>query len=180
MNMLKLLTVGFFSLLLSTSFAQLSFQPTKLSERIYVGGGGGLGGGRDVFGNRFTRITVTPMIGYLITDQFSAGTSLSYININYSDLGFRYKQYGVMPFLRYNINDLFLMTEFNLINVPSLNFNGQYDISERLTVTRLLAGAGYSMPVGGRSRVNAVGMYDLAYKRQYFSSPWVLRVFFTI
>ena len=123
----------------------------KLSDKIYVGGGGGLGGGRDVYGNRYTRIAITPLIGYRITDQFSAGTSLSYININYSDLGFRYKQYGAMPFLRYNINDLFLMTEFNLINVPSLSFNGQYDISDRLTVTRLLAGAGYSMPVGGRS-----------------------------
>ena len=177
---MRLFTIVLLVASFSTATAQLNFQPMKLSDKIYVGGGGGLGGGRDVYGNRYTRIAITPLIGYRITDQFSAGTSLSYININYSDLGFRYKQYGAMPFLRYNINDLFLMTEFNLINVPSLSFNGQYDISDRLTVTRLLAGAGYSMPVGGRSRVNAVGMYDLAYKRQYFASPWVLRVFFTL
>ena len=169
------------SLFLTTAQAQIEVgERSGWKDRVFVGGGGGLGGGTDVFGNRFFRVSVSPVIGYMVTDKVSAGTSVVYNSINYSDLGFKYKQYGLMPFIRYNLDDLFLTAEWNYLNVPRLSFNGQYDITERLNVTRVLAGAGYSKPVGGRSRVNVVGLYDLAYKRQYFASPWVLRVFFTL
>ncbi len=170
-------------LLLGITAAQAQIEVSERAawrDRVFFGGGGGLGGGNDVFGNRFFRISVSPVVGYMVTDKVSLGTSVVYNTINYSDLGFRYKQYGVMPFIRYNLDDLFLTAEWNYLNVPRLSFNGQYDVTERLNVTRLLAGAGYSKPVGGRSRVNVVGLYDLAYKREYFASPWVLRVFFTL
>lgn len=181
MTMRTLLHIFFITLGITAAQAQIEVgERAGWRDRVFVGGGGGLGGGTDVFGNRFFRISVSPVIGYMVTDKVSMGTSVVYNSINYSDLGFRYKQYGIMPFIRYNLDDLFLTAEWNYLNVPRLSFNGNYDVTERLNVTRMLAGAGYSKPIGGRSRVNVVGLYDLAYKRQYFASPWVLRVFFTL
>jgi len=147
-------------------------------DRLFVGGGGSLGGGTDRFGNRYFSYAVNPVLGYMVTPKISAGTAISYLSVNYSDIGVKYNQYGVMPFVRYNLEDLFLTAEVNYLNIPS--FGANYDVTERIFRTRVLVGAGYAVPVGGRTKFNVVGMYDLAYDRQYFLSPWVFRVFFTI
>jgi len=147
-------------------------------ERVFLGGGGGLGGGTDSYGNRYFSFSVTPVLGYMVTQKVSAGTGLSYQSVNYSDIGISYNQYGVMPFVRYNMDALFVTTELNYLNIPSLNSN--FDTTDRIYTTRLMAGAGYSVPVGGRTKLNVVGLYDLTYDRRYFVSPWVFRVFFSI
>ena len=148
-------------------------------DRVFTGGGGSLGGGTDRYGNKYFSFALTPMVGYMLTPKVSAGTSLTYQSINYSDVGVKYVQYGAMPFVRYNMDELFLTAEYNYLNIPVLN--AQYETTDRLFASRLLVGAGYSVPIGGRARLNMVGMYDLLYKpNQYFLSPWVFRVFFSI
>lgn len=147
-------------------------------DRVFVGGGGGLGGGTDRFGNRYFSFSVTPVLGYMVTPKISSGSGFSYQSVNFSDIGIKYNQFGVMPFVRYNMDALFLTTEFNYLNLPTLNSN--YDTTDRIFTTRFLAGAGYAVPVGSRTKVNMVGLYDLAFDRRYFVSPWVFRVFFSI
>lgn len=173
-----LLVLFIFSTLLKVSAQKDIGERAPWRERIFVGGGGGLGGGTDNFGNRYFSFSVTPVLGYMVTQKISAGSGFSYQNISYSDIGFNYSQYGVMPFLRYNMDALFVTTELNYLNIPSPSSN--FDTSERFYTTRLLAGAGYSVPVGGKTKLNVVGLYDLAYDRRYFVSPWVFRVFFSI
>jgi len=160
------------------AFSQKDFSTATWKDRIYTGGGGSLGGGTDRFGNKYFSFAITPVLGYMLTEKLSAGTSLTYQSINYSDLGIKYTQYGAMPFLRYNLDQLFLTTEYNFLNIPVLN--SQYETTDRIFASRLLAGAGYSVPVGGRAKINMVGMYDLMYRpNRYFLSPWVFRVFFS-
>lgn len=171
------LVMTFFAIIPACS--QKDFSSASWKDRIYTGGGGSLGGGNDRFGNKYFSFAVTPVIGYMLTERLSAGTSLTYQSINYSDIGIKYTQYGVMPFLRYNLDQLFLTTEYNFLNIPVLN--AQYETTDRIYASRLLAGAGYSVPVGGRTKINMVGMYDLMYRpNRYFLSPWVFRVFFSI
>lgn len=147
-------------------------------DRVFTGGGGSLGGGTDRYGNKYFSFALTPLVGYMLTPKVSAGTSLTYQSVNYSDVGVKYVQYGAMPFIRYNMEQLFLTAEYNYLNIPVLN--SQYETTDRLFASRMLVGAGYSVPVG-RARMNMVGMYDLLYKpNQYFLSPWVFRVFFSL
>ena len=151
----------------------------RWEDRVFTGGGGSLGGGTDRYGNKYFSFAVTPMVGYMLTPKVSAGTSLTYQSVNYSDVGVKYVQYGVMPFLRYNMDQLFLTGEYNYLNIPILN--AQYETTDRVFASRLLAGAGYAVPLGSRGKINVVGMYDVLYKpNRYFLSPWVFRVFFSI
>ena len=148
-------------------------------ERIYTGGGLGFNGGRDGFGNRYFNISVSPIVGYMITQQFSGGIGISYQRVGYPDIDFSYTQYGLLPFLRYNFDDFFLITEYNYINLPRVTYSGgKYSEASRFYRSRMLVGAGYSKPLGARARVNAIAMYDLLYSApSVFYSPWVFRVF---
>jgi hypothetical protein len=148
-------------------------------DRIYTGGGLGFSGGTDGLGNRYFNFSVSPIVGYMVTSQLSAGMGVSYQRIAYPDFDFNYTQYGFMPFVRYNFSDFFLTAEYNYINLPRVSYNSNgYAESDRFFASRMLVGAGYSQPLGGRARVNAMAMYDLLYQRpSYFLSPWVFRVF---
>jgi hypothetical protein len=149
-------------------------------ERLYFGGGGGFNGGNSN-GIRYWSISVTPIVGYMVAPKFSVGTGVSYQRTTYQDYNFNYVQYGFMPFLRYNFNELFLTAEYNYINLPTLTQNSSgFGTDSRVFRSRMLFGAGYSQPLGGRSRLNAVALYDVLYKPgNGFLSPWVFRVFFS-
>ena len=151
---------------------------SEWKDRLYFGGGGGLNGGTDVQGNKFFFFSLSPVVGYMITSQLSAGMGLVYQRTNYSDLNFSFTQYGVMPFVRYNFKDLFLTAEYNYINLPRLDRN--YKTVDRIFLDRLLLGAGYSQPLGGNTKLNVMAMYDVLFQRPSpFLTPWVFRVFFT-
>lgn len=168
------------ALLVNTVAAQKDYEgSSSWQDRVFTGGGGSLGGGTDRYGNKYFSFAITPVLGYMVTPKVSAGTSVTYQSVNYSDVGVKYTQYGIMPFVRYNLDQLFLTAEYNYLNIPVLN--AQYETTDRLFASRMLVGAGYSVPLGSRGKINMVGMYDMLYKpNQYFLSPWVFRVFFTL
>jgi len=159
-----------------SSFAQRDVdERSTLSERLYFGGGLGFG-----TGTGYTQFSLSPIVGYMVTPKFSAGMGLTYQNYSYSYTtpSISVQQYGFSPFARYNINELFLYGEFNALNSPTYISTTR---TERAFYTRLLAGLGYTFTTGrDRGGLNAVALYDLAYKNNgIFQSPWVIRVFFT-
>jgi hypothetical protein len=168
-----------FSLLLSTfAFSQREIDEKtehSLKDRIYFGGGFGLNGGSDAFGNRYFYVSLNPIVGYMITPEFSGGLGLQWTHYSYPDFNAKIDQYGFSPFLRYNFGQLFAYTEYNLINTPI--FGG----TERKNFDRLLIGIGYTQPLGRRGAINAMALYDLLYNNQEraFASPWVLRIYFS-
>jgi hypothetical protein len=163
------------------SFAQVDVDDkADWKERIYFGGGGGFNGGTSN-GIRYWSISVTPVVGYMVTSNFSVGTAVAYQRTSFQDFDFNYSQYGVMPFVRYNFNDFFLTAEYNYINLPRVSYSGNgYSTGDRFFADRMLFGAGYSQPLGGRGRLNAMGLYDVLWQQGGgFQSPWVFRVFFS-
>lgn len=146
--------------------------PPKLKDRIYFGGGLGLGGGTGYFS-----LALNPIVGYMVTPKFSVGTGVNYQTISYTDIkpSRTISQYGVSPFMRYNFDQLFAYSEYNLL---STNYIGS---DNRQWVSRFLIGLGYSQPLGNRGAINVVGLYDVLYQQNSspFASPYVFRVFFS-
>lgn len=147
----------------------------RLSDRLYFGGGLGLNGGTDSYGNRYFYLGLYPIIGYMVNNELSVGMGINYQYYSFPDVGQEIHQYGVSPFVRYNFGQLFLYGEYSLLNTPVYNINS----GARKTFDRLLLGAGYSQPLGGRASLNVMGLYDVIWNRsEYaFASPWVFRVF---
>lgn len=146
----------------------------SLKDRIYLGGGLGFNGGTDSYGNRFFYWSLYPIVGYMITPQFSGGLGIQWQHYNYPDINESLDQYGFSPFVRYNLGKMFAYSEYSFVNAPFLGTN------DRANYRRFLLGLGYSMPLGGRSKVNAMGLYDVIYKANGpFGTPWVFRVFFS-
>jgi len=149
-----------------------------LKDRIYTGGGLALNGGADAFGNRYFYFAVNPIVGYMVTSKFSVGTGVTWQRFAYTQpVKLNIDQYGVSPFMRYNFDQLFAYGEYNLINTPVFLGTG-----ERRNFDRLLLGLGYTQPIGPRSAINLMALYDVIYDNQEraFASPWVFRVFFTL
>lgn len=146
-----------------------------LKDRIYVGGGFGLNGGTDSFGNSFFFVGLNPIVGYMVTQQFSTGMGLQWNHFRFPDNDISINQYGISPFARYNIGQLFAYGEYNLFNTPTFNN------TERRNFDRLLFGLGYSQPLGPRGAINAMALYDVLFTEgeRAFASPWVFRVFFS-
>lgn len=174
--MKRLSLILFLASLSVTALAQRDVMDNaKLSERLYFGGGLGLNGGTDSYGNRYFYVGLYPIVGYMVNTQFSVGMGINYQYYSYPDWDQEIHQYGFSPFMRYNFGQLFLYAEYALLNTPVYNINS----GVRKTYDRLLLGAGFSQPLGGRGALNVMGLYDVLWNRsEYaFASPWVFRVF---
>lgn len=159
--------------------AQIGFGG-PVTNKVYFGGGGSFGAGTNSYGFRYSYFSVFPIIGYRITPQFSTGTGINYQHYSYPDLGENYDQYGLSPFLRYNFNQLFFQTEYDIISSPAYDYTG--NVLARKVYNRLLFGVGFSQPFSknGRGAINAMAMYDVLYRApSAFNSPVVMRVFVT-
>jgi hypothetical protein len=170
-----LIAVLLLLLSLTASAQRDVFDNSKLSDRLYFGGGLGLNAGTDPYAGQYFYVALFPIIGYMVSSQFSVGTGITYQYYSYSDIGQEIHQYGVSPFARYNFGQLFLYGEYSLLSTPT--FYGP--TSKRKVYDRLLLGLGFSQPLGGRGSLNVMGLYDVIWKQSdfAFTSPWVFRVF---
>ncbi|MBS1681401.1 MAG: hypothetical protein JST48_06795 [Bacteroidetes bacterium] len=151
---------------------------SQSSSRFYFGGGGNLGGGTDTYGNRYFYFSLLPVIMYQVDNRVSVGATITYSQYSYPNLNTSFKQYGLGPFVRYTINPLFLQAEYDVINAPTYGGINNNEIV-RSNYSRFLLGVGYLMPMGNRSMVNAMLMYDVLYKApSVFNTPIVYRVIF--
>ncbi len=151
-------------------------------ERLYFGGNFGLS-----LSNNFTQIEVSPIVGYMITENFSAGVGVIYQYLR-ADLRASNGQsysidtniYGGKLFGRYNItNQLFAYSE-----LEALSFEVYQNSTEGLAreiVPSLFIGAGYFMPIAQSAGISAVALYNVLYDpfTSPYNSPFVLRVGFT-
>jgi hypothetical protein len=152
-------------------------------QRLFFGGNFGL-----TFGN-FTFINVSPVVGYRLTDKFSAGTQINFIyqsnKISYASNVYDKSEYayvGLGVFGRFN------PVKFLLINVqPEMNYiwgktkyvsvsNTYEQKQEGKFVPSVLVGAGAAIPTGGRGALIAMIQYDLV---QNDLSPYGKNPFFS-
>ncbi|CAN5506565.1 hypothetical protein BH10BAC4_BH10BAC4_21620 [soil metagenome] len=146
----------------------------KFMDRVYFGGGLGFSSGTGGLG-RYTYIGLYPMIGYMVTNKFSVGATITYQYYNYPDYNQSLTQYGISPFVRYNFGQVFAYSEYMILSSPSLIPN-----ESRHIYNRWLVGLGFTQPIGARGSINALAMYDVLWRAgdPLFSTPWVFRVFF--
>lgn len=145
-------------------------------DRVYFGGGMSFSSGVSGTAGRYTYIGLYPIVGYMVTNQFSVGSAITYQHYSYPDVGQTIDQYGISPFMRYNFGQVFVYSEYMILNSASYDPN-----SPRKIYNRWLNGIGYQQPLGKRGAINAMALYDVLYSQSntIFPSPWVFRVFFS-
>jgi len=170
-------------LISSVSWAQFNFgnrqrnQSQEPANKLYFGLGGGFGVGTNSLGVGYNYYSLLPIIGYRVTSQASVGATFTYQRYNYPAIGSNFTQYGLGPFFRYSFNPIFLQAEYDVINAPDYDSNGELVRSD---YSRMLFGVGYVFSSGKRLSLNGLLMYDVLYHvPSVFNSPIVTRVYVT-
>ncbi len=167
-------------LIASTSvFAQREIGDSpSISDRGYVGlGFGGLSFGSDTYYGKYFSIGVSALAGYMLTENLSTGFGVDYQFTSYNDIGYKNHLYGGFPFVRYNISDFFIQTDYAIYSLKSNLGTTQ---EARVREERFFVGVGYSPETGNRAQFNLLLSYDLLYDNiGLFPSPIALRAFIT-
>lgn len=149
------------------------------TENIVFGGSMGA-----QFGN-LTFVELSPLVGYKITEMFTAGVGFSYIymkqNINSPTyIDFSANIYGPRFFLQHDIVfDFFAHAEFEH-QWLNFKFEDPSYIPYVDEVNALRVGGGYNYRVGDNSRFQLIALYDLINEPSIISnSPWTFRIGFT-
>jgi hypothetical protein len=150
-------------------------------DRIFTGGGVGMS-----FSQSYDFISLSPIIGYRLSQKLAAGTSIifRYTNYKYVTPKVNTTDYGVSPFLRYQFyGPLFLHAEYEYLNTQYLD--ASYT-RVRKDFTSLMAGGGFFQPMGRHTAFFITVLYNFSYRNptnQFdyypYSSPLVLRAGFT-
>lgn len=136
----------------SSETKEPAINPYKLRDKLYVGSGLNL-----LFGNT-TFFYVSPMVGYDITDKFSAGIGTMYQFYRQNVGGgnfYNSNSFGVGVFTRFRpIEPLILETS---INTYRTTYNG----SNKEKANSWMLGAGYASSLGSRAYYQVMLQYDL-------------------
>ena len=181
--MLRKILVSILLLLSLSSFAQNeetspSGKPKKPKspfwEKVFVGGNVGA-----QFGN-VTMVNVSPIVGYRITRKISAGVGVTYQYYSIKTYNYETHIYGGRIFGRYQpLSFLFLHAEAEALNWNCPRLDTKNDlITDRLWSPGLLAGGGFTQPIGGGgSSIYIMGLYNFLYNScSPYGSPFVLRI----
>jgi hypothetical protein len=146
-----------------------------VSDRLYFGGNFSLN-----FGNQFTFIEVSPLVGYRFTNRFSAGPGITYMYYSQKFLnGYTLKSdvYGYRLFTRYNLGQqIFAHAEFENLNLNTYSVADQ--ALRREWVPGVFVGGGYFQPIGRKAGIMMMALYNLTYDefRSPYPNPFVIRV----
>lgn len=152
---------------------------TSFWERVYFGGNFGL-----QFGD-VTAIDLSPLAGYMFTNQFSAGLGVTYqyvkFNDRFSNNDFSTDVYGGRVFGRYNFTQQFFgHTEFENLNLEVFDpLEGDVD---RQWVPGFFVGGGIFQPIGRSAGLSFTLLYNLLHddNESPYASPFVIRAGFTL
>jgi hypothetical protein len=171
------------TLTLCTSFVfaqwgedQLSEKP-DFRERIFTGGG--IGGG---FNSYYDYISISPLVGYRITQRLAGGVQFQYRFTNYKQADFKTNDFGISPFLRFSVfGPIFLHAEYEYLSYEYQAYP-TYE-KDRKGYSSFMAGGGFFQPIGRRAGFYAVALYNFSYRDPMspydiypYNSPLILRV----
>jgi hypothetical protein len=126
---------------------------TNIWDKVYFGGNLGLQFGTSTF------IEISPLVGYRITDKFSAGVGVTYQYYHYRDMYYDLETnvYGGRVFGRYLFTDyLFGHGEYEYLNLEAFDFIP----SRRVDVVSILGGVGYIQRFGSNSAIVGMILYN--------------------
>ncbi len=156
---------------------QMTDKPS-FTDRMFFGGGLGLS-----FSSQYDYFSVSPIIGYRLSQKLATGLSIiyRYNNYKYVTPSISTNDYGVSPFIRYQLyGPLFLHAEYEYLNNEYVTYTGE---PIRKSFTSFMAGGGFFQPVGRKAGFYASALYNFSYRNPTsqndyypYSSPWVLRV----
>lgn len=176
--MRKLILTAVLLALCNLAFAQwgeeeLSDKP-DWRQRMFTGGGFGAS-----FGSYYDYVSVSPLIGYRITQKLAGGVQVQYRYTKYKGTtSYSTNDYGVAPFLRYSLfGPIFLHVEYEYLNYEYVSYGEKY----RQGFNSFMAGGGFFQPLGRKAGFYALALYNFSYTQSYnylspYASPLVLRV----
>src|SRR5436190_7687031 len=122
-QMKKVLLSFLISLFCFSVFSQIQVDENSgysLKDRGFLGLGiGGLGFGTGAYGSYYS-IGLTPQAGYMFNQYVSAGFAFEYQYVGYPDLHQNYTRYGWYPFLRLNIKNFFIQSDYDWYSIPAV------------------------------------------------------------
>jgi hypothetical protein len=130
------------------------FDPKKL----FFGGGLGLQFGTE------TLIDISPQIGYRFTEKLNIGLGFTYLHFSSSQMPkFSTSIFGGNVFASYIVlENVFVRTEYEILSLESKFFNPNiYPEQDRFNVQSVLVGGGYRYPIGARSFLNMMILWNL-------------------
>jgi hypothetical protein len=122
------------------------------NSKFFTGGTLGL-----QFGT-MTLINLSPMLGYNITKNLSAGIGgtyqyFRYKNVNYNNYTFTIHEYGGRAFARYIvIYNIFAYAEYEMINTQRFDQYGTFN-NDRIYISSTFIGPGYRERIGQKSYI---------------------------
>ena len=151
-----------------------SFAQDKLSDRIYYGGGFGFSANSNQ-----TNVSLSPQIGYKITQRYSAGIGIIYQFVGVKNPEVSLHHYGWSIFNRFNITEqFFAFGEFERLSFEYFTSNS-LEQKDRLGYNSLLIGGGYSEQLSRSASFSITVLYNLLYdvtdEFQPYNSPLVVR-----
>jgi hypothetical protein len=145
-------------------------------KRLVFGGDFGFS-----FGNSSSVINISPLIGYRITEKFTAGVGFSYLNLRGRTLGtygttVNYQLYGARVYGRYQFfENIFAHAEYEYLNVPySSNSSTLTRVELRAWLPMMWLGVGYRMPLGERSAFVVYAAYNVLHANSYYRNDGVV------
>ncbi len=140
---------------------------SKLKDKIYYTGNIGLSLGNN------TNIMINPLIGYRVTEKYSAGIGINYqyVSNTVTDI----HVYGGSVFNRYILTpEIFAHAEYETLTYKS-DIIGE-GTSGATTFPALLVGGGYRQSLGQRVSASAMILYDvLQHENSIYPDNIVLR-----
>jgi hypothetical protein len=131
-------------------------------DRVYFGGNVGA-----FFGSNLTIVELSPLVGYRVTNEFSAGVGITYIYMK--DYYGPENIYGGRIFGRYQVfESAFAYAEYEVLDIP---YQPLYPTNKeyRKTITSPMVGAGYNQSMGERAQFVIMGLWNL---NQTLYSPY--------
>jgi hypothetical protein len=143
-----------------------SLKGVPIKERIVTGGGMGLG-----FNAVQDFISVSPVLGYRLTQRLIGGIGVTYRYTKYKGItpAMKLNDYGVSPFVRFTVyKNIFLQSEYEYLNY-------EFPLANRETVRydfkSFLAGAGFIQPLSDKVGFYVMGLYNFSYKDPVLGEP---------
>lgn len=163
-------------LIVALAGAVVAATPAGAGERWWGGGGIGLS-----FGGQVDWISVEPVLGYWVTDDFTVGARaiFRYRDDNRFDPDLSTTDYGASLFGRYLLADhWFVQGEYEYL---SYEFRTSSNSTDREAFGSWLAGGGYTQQLSPHASFFASALYNLSYDEDELSpydGPWVIRASF--